>query len=155
MQYFTEGGSVMIDYEKLDALMELPVSEEMLGAYLEGNLHGSELREVQNIIEQDSFVADIISDTNDILQMNDELSNPWMEDSFSGGLIEDQDFQLLMNNDFALPEIIMDASLGIDENLIQDATLANLPSGLEEDTTHVGLNDGDNVNGINEANNEL
>ena len=56
---------------------------------------------------------------------------------------------------FALPEIIMDASLGIEENLIQDATLANLPSGLEEDTTHVGLNDGDNVNGINEANNEL
>lgn len=144
----------MIDYEKLDALMELPVSEEMLGAYLEGNLHGSELREVQNIIEQDSFVVDIISDTNDILQMNDELSNPWMEDSFSGGLIEDQDFQLLMNNDFALPEIIMDASLGIEENLIQDATLANLHSGLE-DSTHVGLNDGDNVNGINEANNEL
>ena len=78
-----------------------------------------------------------------------------MEDSFSGGQIEDQDFQLLMNNDFALPEIIMDASLGIEENLIQDSTLANLPSGLGEDSTHVGLNDGDNVNGINEANNEL
>ena len=154
MQYFTKGGSVMIDYEKLDALMELPVSEEMLGAYLEGNLHGSELREVQNIIEQDSFVADIISDTDDILQMN-ELSNPWMEDGFSGGLVEDQDFQLLMNNDFELPEIIVDASLGIEENLIQDATLANLSNGIEEDSTYIGLNDRDNVNGINEANNEL
>ena len=68
----------MIDYEKLDALMELPVSEEMLGAYVEGNLHGSELREVQNIIGQDSFVADLISNAEDFAQINNDLSDMWM-----------------------------------------------------------------------------
>ena len=65
----------MIDYEKLDALMELPISEEMLGAYLEGNLHGAELREVQNIVDKDSFVADLISSTDDVMQMNNDLRN--------------------------------------------------------------------------------
>ena len=35
----------MIDLNKFDDLEDLPVSEEMLGAYLEGNLHGAEFRE--------------------------------------------------------------------------------------------------------------
>lgn len=125
----------MINYEKLDELMELPISEEMLGAYLEGNLHGAELREVQNIVEKDSFVADLISSTDDVLQMNNDLSNPWADtiaDDFSGNT----DFQLINSDSFVLPEIVLDMPLGIEADIIQDTTLAQLQGELEDGTIH-------------------
>ncbi len=50
----------MIDINKLNDLEDLSVSEEMLGAYLEGNLHGAEFREVQNYIHDDSSVSSLI-----------------------------------------------------------------------------------------------
>ena len=54
----------MIDYEKLDKLMELPVSEEMLGAYLEGNLNEIEADSVHQLISQNDELLDI-SQTDD------------------------------------------------------------------------------------------
>lgn len=56
---------------KFERIEDLPVSEEMLGAYLEGNLRGAEMREVQNLINADNFVAEfsnMIED--DIFQQN-------------------------------------------------------------------------------------
>lgn len=49
----------MIDYEKLDKLMELPVSEEMLGAYIEGNLSDIEADSVRQLISQNEELLDI------------------------------------------------------------------------------------------------
>ena len=145
----------MINYEKLDALMELPISEEMLGAYLEGNLHGAELREVQNLVEKDSFVADLISSTDDVMQMNNDLSNPWADtiaDNFSGNT----DFQLINSDSFVLPEIVLDVPLGIEADIIQDTTLAQLQSGLEEETSNIDSNDTDSSScGLGEVNNEF
>lgn len=65
----------MIDYEKLDKLMELPVSEEMLGAYIEGNLSEDELWEINKCIESnddlrslvEEVAADNIDDLNELL----------------------------------------------------------------------------------------
>ena len=133
MQYFTKGGSVMIDYDKLDSLMELPVSEEMIGAYLEGNLHGAELRGVQNIIEKDSFVADLISSTDDAMQIGNDLSNPWA-DTLADNFCNNPDFQMISTNDFVLPEIVLDMSLGIGTDIIQDTALAQLQGELEDGT---------------------
>lgn len=50
----------MIDINRFDDLQDLPISEEMLGAYLEGNLHGSEFREVNNFILSDTGVVSLI-----------------------------------------------------------------------------------------------
>lgn len=44
----------MIDYEKLDKLMELPVSEEMLGAYIEGNLSPEDAQDIRSLIDIDN-----------------------------------------------------------------------------------------------------
>lgn len=41
----------MIDFDKLDKISELPISEEMLGAYLEGNLDLSEAAMVESMID--------------------------------------------------------------------------------------------------------
>ena len=145
----------MIDYEKLDALMELPVSEEMLGAYVEGNLHGSELREVQNIVEKDSFVADLISSTDDVMQMNNDLSNPWADtiaDDFSGNT----DFQLINSDSFVLPEIVLDMPLGIEADIIQDTTLAQLQGELEDGTIQHNVDEFDaGVSGYENLNSDF
>lgn len=39
--------------QKFDGIQELPVSEESLGAYLEGKLAGADLRDVQNMLNSD------------------------------------------------------------------------------------------------------
>lgn len=145
----------MINYEKLDALMELPISEEMLGAYLEGNLHGAELREVQNIVEKDSFVADLISSADDVIQMNNDLSNPWADniaDDFSGNA----DFQLINSDSFVLPEIVLGGSLGIETDIIQDTALAQLQGELEDGTIQHNVDEFDTgVSGYENLNNDF
>lgn len=42
------------------SIQDLPVSEEMLGAYIEGNLNGADLRDVQNFINSDQSILDMI-----------------------------------------------------------------------------------------------
>ena len=58
----------MIDHSKFDFIEDLPVSEEMIGAYLEGNLLGSEMRDMQNLISEDFLISNIIDEV--------EVSNP-------------------------------------------------------------------------------
>lgn len=144
----------MIDYEKLDVLMELPISEEMLGAYLEGNLHGAELREVQNIVEKDFFVADLISSTEDAMQLNNDLSNSWTDivaDDFSSNA----DFQLMNSEEFALPEIVLDIP-GMETYIVQDATLAQLQGESEDNTIYHSVDEIDSeVSGCENLNNDF
>lgn len=52
----------MIDYQdKFDDLNDLPISEELLGAYAEGNLRGAEFREVQNLLSEDSNLSGLMN----------------------------------------------------------------------------------------------
>ena len=145
----------MIDYDKLDVLMELLISEEMLGAYVEGNLHGSELREVQNIIERDSFVADLILNAEDFAQISNDLSDMWMSGQ-DFGIGEDFGCQSINADEFTLPEIILDMSaISIETTLIQDTTLAHLQGGLEEDNSNIGVSDNESSScGLGEVNSE-
>lgn len=52
----------MIDTSKFDFIEELPVSEEMIGAFLEGKLMGAEMRDVSNFIENNSIISDIVNE---------------------------------------------------------------------------------------------
>lgn len=56
---------------KFESIEELPISEEMLGAYMEGNLDSYEISQIETAISEDSsllgFVEDIISDGESIL----------------------------------------------------------------------------------------
>lgn len=56
----------MIDHSKFDFIEDLPVSEEMIGAYLEGNLLGSEMREVSNFVESDNNLYCIVNEVEGI-----------------------------------------------------------------------------------------
>ena len=52
----------MIDFDKLDKISELPISEEMLGAYLEGNLDLSEAAMVESMIDASSTLGEIFDE---------------------------------------------------------------------------------------------
>lgn len=59
---------------KFSDIEDLPVSEELLGAYLEGGLSGAEIREVCNIIDTEPSFAGLyrgLSETDDILPDRD------------------------------------------------------------------------------------
>lgn len=59
----------MKDLNKLlqlfDDIRELPISEETIGAYMEGNLSGAELRDVQNLLNSDNNLFDFVDVIND------------------------------------------------------------------------------------------
>lgn len=53
----------MIDDEllnKFDRIQDLPVSEEMLGAYVEGNLSDFEKSEIESVLFADTFLSDMV-----------------------------------------------------------------------------------------------
>lgn len=82
----------MIDDEllaKFDRIQDLPVSEEMLGAYIEGALNRSELSEIRSII----------SDSNDLTSfvLNIELDSQNIDQIFGNDLIDISDKSLFID----------------------------------------------------------
>lgn len=97
----------MIDEEllnKFDRIQDLPVSEEMLGAYIEGNLRGSELREVHKYLHHDPFCREICNEISneDLINLN-QLEIPILED-----------MDIFQNCNIVLP-LIDDMQLEIDD----------------------------------------
>ena len=52
----------MIDFDKLDKISELPISEELLGAYLEGNLDLQEAAFVENMIDASPALSEFFDE---------------------------------------------------------------------------------------------
>lgn len=61
--------------QEFDGIQELPVSEESIGAYLEGKLAGAELREVQNLLNSDDNLFQMIEKVSDIDSHIENLIN--------------------------------------------------------------------------------
>ena len=59
-----KGGTVRIKYIK-----PLPVSEEMLGAYLEGNLSAEEAQCIEQLIETDECLSGLLDDVEELTLM--------------------------------------------------------------------------------------
>lgn len=62
--------------QEFEGIQELPVSEETIGAYLEGNLVGSELRDVHNLLNSDSGLSQIVNEIEDIDKSIDNFISP-------------------------------------------------------------------------------
>ena len=81
----------------------LPISEEMLGAYLEGNLSQSDAQYVEQMLHDNDELSAFV----DELSLSDDLtSNYLMEDIPS------------FENDFALPEISMEAGTYLEPQVL-------------------------------------
>lgn len=79
----------------LKHLQPLPISEEMLGAYIEGNLTAEEVGFVESVLELNKGLQELVEEvgtvSSDLLSENLEDSNPIYSDE--------------VLNDFDLPEV--------------------------------------------------
>jgi len=64
--------------QQFDDIQDLPVSEEILGAYMEGRLENSELEGVAKIVESDNHLSEIIQDASEDNTVElGNISHPW------------------------------------------------------------------------------
>ena len=59
----------------IEDIQELPVSEESIGAYIEGTLNETELKSVENIIVNDDRLNQLLDSVNDISNDMDNMQN--------------------------------------------------------------------------------
>lgn len=105
----------MIDINKFDDIEDLSISEEMLGAYLEGNLHGSEFREVHNFIQSDANTIGLIGEVEDDLDFIHDIYLSYQQGIIDANINED------LFSEISLPEISV---LGMD-SLIETSSPLN------------------------------
>ena len=63
--------------QEFDGIQELPVSEESIGAYLEGKLAGADLRDVQNLLNSDDEFYQFVESLGNTELAMDNLINPY------------------------------------------------------------------------------
>lgn len=59
--------------QQFNDVHDLPISEEIIGAYLEGNLAGADLRDVQNFLNTDDSLLNMVESLGDIDKGMDAL----------------------------------------------------------------------------------
>lgn len=77
----------MIDDEllnKFDRIQDLPVSEEMLGAYMEGNLNSNEYAQIDSMFSEDSSLSEFVDDISHdyIVNILDNLEHQLFDPSY-------------------------------------------------------------------------
>ena len=80
---------------KFDRIQDLPVSEEMLGAYIEGNLDNTESSEIANAIASNEALCDLLENVDMHTEIQD--TSDLNASMFNSGINAD------------LPDIIVDA----------------------------------------------
>lgn len=98
----------MIDEElmnKFDRIQDLPVSEEMLGAYLEGNLSPIEAFDVELVIQEYDYLRDVLSSNNELESDSYDISIDSTLSDFTLPLIPDDSFIEFDLGKFSLPEL--------------------------------------------------
>lgn len=116
----------MIDINKFDDLDDLLVSEEMLGAYLEGKLHGAEFREVQNYVHEDTSLSSLIGNVEADMACLNDLD--YSDQHGFGDILTNED----MLSGISIPEIttygmdnFIDSSSPLNDGIILGAECAN------------------------------
>lgn len=102
---------------KFDRIQDLPVSEEMLGAYLEGNLDCYDMQDVSELIRENNLLRTIsedVIDTSINLNRNDDLLDVGMENDSVLSEIGDA-------SDMGCNMLCPDADLVVGESYIEDS----------------------------------
>lgn len=140
--------------QQFDDIQELPISEETVGAYIEGNLAGAELRDVWNFLNSDDDLSHIVDDINDIDMVLDTDINLSKWDAKIPNILSSNKDSLISashDNNLDLPYV-----LGNGENIFDlDFGIIDTSSGNDIqplDDTH---NDASNSNSDHIAFNDL
>lgn len=134
---------------KFDCIQDLPVSEEILGAYVEGRLNGSEMREMQTLVRQEDGLSDLVN----VIENDhypDDLPS-FVGDDFSVGESMFHTMGCLDLKSLALPSVLPDEL--VDVTLPgDDIFLGRL--GIIEDA-HIAPSDIHHVDDANDIDNTL
>lgn len=96
MRGIEKGGPAMISDEllnKFDSIEDLPVSEEMLGAYMEGNLSDTEISEILPTISQSTIISNLITSVEEN-ELNENNLENFIDDEID---FPDEDFFTSVN----------------------------------------------------------
>ncbi len=149
----------MIDIEaKFDDLQDLPISEELLGASIDGNLHGAEFREVENLLSKNSALSGFIDHIENDFPISalDIFDDPYSQTEFySNETFDSQNLDSLEIPSIAEDYLISatpsnsDFTLGLHEDLMTDndnCHHANNPHCGDD----LGINDSFHKSGVND-----
>ena len=118
----------MIDDElmkKFDSIEDLPISEEMLGAYLEGNLTESEISDVELMIQYQPNVCELYEDVTQSVDFP-YVSHDIMETvDYIGITSLDTDIVDFDSNDLGLSNIFYDFDLPTLDDMIPNGDSFN------------------------------
>jgi len=122
----------------LKHLQPLPISEEMLGAYLEGNLTADEVGFVESVLESDKGLQELVDEVGTV-------SSGWLSENIEDSNLIYSDEVL---NDFDLPEVGIhltdsewdDAQDGSAGNDFDDTLSDNETSAIYVDDQGCGFN---------------
>ena len=134
----------MIDFDKLDKISELPISEEMLGAYLEGNLDLSEAAMVESMIDASSTLGEIFDEC--AVLTDNTYSMPFDENI----LVENIDIAELDPRDAIYPDVSSD---DLDEQ--QENNELNSEDAFDKYFNNGDLNEDSMDDGGNEVSGEI
>lgn len=131
-------------YEKFSRIEDLPISEEMLGAYLEGNVAPDELSEIEFMIESQPAVSDILNEVFETPLIDDIYASSLGVDSLSPEVAGTEGYENMSGQDpFSLSESELDI---LDNNDLQELlSQLELPS-IDIDSCN-GFNSTDNNGG--------
>jgi len=108
----------MKDYNELvsrfDDIQDLPVSEEQLGAYLEGNLSLYEMEEMGNVVNHDPLLQSIIEAASISILGNSNNYNEAINDSFGNEISGDE----ANEDNLTFFDDDVHSDIGVDESII-------------------------------------
>lgn len=119
---------------QFDDLQDLPVSEEMLGAYIEGNLNGADLRDVQNVINSDDDTMNLLDNVDDIIltPFDSSLS---LKDNLPSIDFLDSDDMGASFSPFAILDEIISTNL-VESTPIDDTIITTSTNSYQHDINH-------------------
>lgn len=116
----------MKDYaDRFSMLEELPVSEEMIGAWLEGNLSGEEESFVEEQLDSSNLLSEIVNDDTDIFQ---ESFSEFPYDDFDNLVLPDAEAYIGSQRD---ADIIGIDYMGSEDDNIYIATQSEMDDHFE------------------------
>lgn len=136
-------------FAKFDSIDDLPISEELLGAYTEGNLRGAEHREVHNIVSNDTNLSDLMSSVEQDSMFNgNSLFNPFDN---TIGVASAEDYLQIDLEELELPSITSDllvCASPISSDIVLDAMFDDDLEQVHDDINNQDLNCNSNNNDL-------
>lgn len=118
--------------DKFDRIEDLPVSEEMLGAYMEGTLNSFEVSQIENLLSENSQLSDFVDEiSKDKINADlDKLDNQLFDPSYPFPI-----------SDIKLPEETLTHSILVDpmvaaccqENPLNELNISSTDDSLSDD----------------------